>query len=751
MVKAARTKTVRIEPIPTSHETADGPVASVEKKRAKQPTASPAKPMGDVPPAPSAAAEVKSKPVKKPKDSLAKSDKVSVAAASSPKAPSAKRVAKPVMKPTQLDEKPSKEAVAKVEAPGPAITEAPAQATATQPKPEAKPSPTEKKTETPSEQIGSLDGSLMGYLVRDPEAFALNVARIIEGAGKATAAYLKPRETGERKAKSEEMVTVFKTLANVGEYWLAEPSRAIDAQTRLWTGYMDVWNRTLQRMAGEQVEPAIEPDPRDKRFKDPEWNRNQFFDFIKQMYLTTSRWADQMVEGAEGLDAHTKLKAEFYVKQIADAIAPTNFVLTNPELLRETLEENGENLMRGFEMLAEDIAAGNGDLKIRQTSPGNFKIGVNLATTPGKVIFENDVCQIIQYEPSTPEVYKRPLLIVPPWINKFYILDLNADKSFIKWAVAQGRTVFVISWVNPDAHQANKSFEEYMKEGILTGVDVIEKATGEREVDTIGYCVGGTLLAVTLAWCAATGDDRIKSATFFTTQVDFTNAGGLMAFVDEDQVRVIEEMMQERGYLDGQKMASSFNMLRPNDLIWPYFINNYMKGKEPFPFDLLYWNSDATRMPAANHSFYLRNCYLNNTLAKGEMVVGGVKLDLSKVKIPIYNLAAREDHIAPAKSVFIGSGMFGGPVDYVMSGSGHIAGVINPASKPKYQYWTGGAPVGAFEDWVQQAEEHPGSWWPHWAEWIAQKAPEKVPARTPGGGRLNAIEDAPGSYVRVKA
>ncbi len=596
------------------------------------------------------------------------------------------------------------------------------------------------------------EASYLAYMVRDPEAFARNVARMIEGAGKAAAAYLKPREEGLKPASNgDELVGVFKTLASVGEYWLAEPTRAMDAQARLWSGYMDVWNRTLQRMGGEKVEPAIKPDARDKRFQDPEWTNNQFFDFIKQMYLTTSKWADEMVEGA-AVDEHTRLKAEFYVRQIADAIAPSNFVMTNPELLRETLANNGENLVRGMQMLAEDIAAGGGDLKIRQTSGSNFQIGVNMATTPGKVIYQNDVCQILQYEPSTKDVHKRPLLIVPPWINKFYILDLNPEKSFIKWAVDQGHTVFTISWVNPDERQAKKSFEEYMKEGILTALDTIEKATGEREVDTIGYCVGGTLLAVTLAWCAATGDDRIKSATFFTTQVDFTHAGGLKAFVDEEQIQILEASMQVRGYLEGQKMAASFNMLRPNDLIWPYVINNYMRGKDPFPFDLLYWNSDATRMPAANHSFYLRNCYLDNKLSRGLMEVGGVRLDLGKVKIPVYNLATREDHIAPAKSVFVGSGAFGGPVEYVLSGSGHIAGVVNPPAKGKYQYWTGGKPEGEYEEWVAKASETAGSWWPHWEKWVvAQSDGAMVPARTPGGGRLNAIEDAPGSYVKAKA
>ncbi len=595
-------------------------------------------------------------------------------------------------------------------------------------------------------------GMLLRYMVKNPEVFAHNVARMVEGAGKAAAAYLRPRETGANRGEmADELTTVFKTLANVGEYWLSDPARALEAQTKLWTGYMDVWSRTLKRMAGEPAEPAVKPDPRDKRFQDPDWSEHQFFDFIKQMYLVTARWADHLVDDAEGLDPHVRQKAEFYIKQIANAVAPSNFLLTNPELLRETVASNGENLVRGILMMAEDIEAGGGDLKIRQSDPGKFKVGVNLATTPGKVIFQNDICQILQYEPSTPEVYKRPLLIVPPWINKFYILDLNPEKSFIKWAVAQGRTVFVVSWVNPDARQSQKSFEHYMKEGILTALDVVEQATGERQVDTIGYCVGGTLLGVTLAWCAAKGDDRIQSATFFTTQVDFTYAGDLKVFVDEEQIRVLEERMRERGYLEGKKMASSFNMLRSNDLIWPYFINNYMKGKEPFPFDLLFWNSDSTRMPAANHSYYLRNCYLENKLTRGEMEIGGIKLDLGKVKVPVYNLAAREDHIAPARSVFVGSGFFGGPVTYVMAGSGHIAGVINPPAKPKYQYWTGGKPTGSFEDWTRTATEHPGSWWPHWQAWLSAQAPDKVPARVPGGGKLTPIEDAPGSYVKAKS
>jgi polyhydroxyalkanoate synthase len=596
------------------------------------------------------------------------------------------------------------------------------------------------------------ESPLLKYIVKNPEAFANNLARVVEQAGKAAAAYLKPREEGSNKGEfAEDIANVVKTFAHVGEYWLSDPGRALEAQTKLFTGYIDLWSTMVKRMSGEEAQAVAEPDPRDKRFQDPEWRENQFFDFLKQMYLITSRWAEDLVERAEGLDDHTRHKADFYVRQLAAAVAPSNFLLTNPELLRETMESNGENLVRGMRMLAEDIAAGGGDLKIRQASPGTFKVGENLATTPGKVIHRNDVCEIIQYTPVTETVLKRPLLIVPPWINKFYILDLNPEKSFIRWAVAQGHTVFVISWVNPDERQAQKSFEHYMREGILEALDVVEKATGEREVNTIGYCVGGTLLGVTLAYCAAVGDDRIKSATFFTTQVDFRYAGDLKVFVDEEQIRATEEKMKAKGYLEGTKMAAAFNMLRSNDLIWPYVVNNYMRGKEPFPFDLLYWNSDATRMPAANHSFYLRNCYLDNKLTKGEMEIAGVKLDLSKSKVPIYNLATREDHIAPAKSVFLGSRYFGGPVTFVLAGSGHIAGVVNPATKPKYQFWTGAPPAGELDDWIAKAEEHPGTWWPHWHQWVSALAPETVKARKPGGRKLKPLGDAPGTYVAIRA
>ena len=587
----------------------------------------------------------------------------------------------------------------------------------------------------------------------DVEIFARNLARMIEESGKALAAYMKPRETGKFKDElSEDVTDVVKTVGTVAEYWLSDPQRALELQTSLGSAYLDLWASTMKRMAGQTgTPPAIAANPKDKRFADPEWSQNQFFDFLKQAYLLTAQWGERLVKDAEGVDEHTKAKAEFYVKQISNAISPSNFVLTNPELLRETLSSNAENLVNGMQMLGEDIEAGHGNLKIRQSDPGNFAVGRNLALTPGKVIFQNDLMQLIQYEATTKDVLKVPLLIVPPWINKFYILDLTPEKSFIKWCCDQGISVFVISWVNPDIRLAAKSFEQYMNEGPIAAIDVIEQITGEKKVHTIGYCVGGTLLSITLAYLAAKKKTRALSATMFAAQVDFTYSGDLKVFVDEERIQQLEAHMKEQGYLEASRMANTFNMLRSNDLVWPYVVNNYMRGKKPYPFDILYWNSDATRMPAANHSFYLRNCYLNNRLTKGEMEIGGVTLDLKKVKVPIYNLATREDHIAPAKSVLHGSQFFGGPVKYVLAGSGHIAGVVNPPSKPKYQYWTGDAPSGSdVDEWMKTAKEHPGSWWPNWLDWIKSLDAKTVPARKIGGGKLKAIEDAPGSFVKAK-
>src|SRR5436305_7622520 len=414
----------------------------------------------------------------------------------------------------------------------------------------------------------------------DPEAFAMNLARAMESGGKALAADLKPSEGSEAADKPPaELNEMVKTFSSVAEYWLSDQKRSAELQMKLGKAYLDLWGSSMRRLVGEEAPPAIAPAPRDKRFADPEWKSNQFFDFVMQAYLLTTRWANDLVREAEGLDAHTRKKAEFYVQQITNAIAPSNFVLTNPEVLRETLASSGDNLVRGMKMLAEDIEAGGGTLRIRQSDPDNLEVGVNMATTPGKVIFQNELMQLIQYAPSTDTVLRAPLLIVPPWINKSYILDLRPEKSFVKWCVDQGITVFMISWVNPDKRLGSKTFDDYMKEGPLAAMDAIEKTTGELKVHTMGYCVGGTLLASTLACLAEKRRVRTTSATFLAAQVDFSHAGDLLVFVDEDQISALERDMQASGVLEGSKMAMAFNMLRSNDLIWSYVVSNYLKGQ----------------------------------------------------------------------------------------------------------------------------------------------------------------------------
>jgi polyhydroxyalkanoate synthase subunit PhaC len=592
-----------------------------------------------------------------------------------------------------------------------------------------------------------------GFEIHDPQRFAQNMARLVEETGKAVTAFVEPRMTDPtRGLVPEDLTPMMNAFMQVQQAWITQPQKLMEAQTDLWRRYMDLWTSAItQGILPAGGKTVVASDPKDARFKDSSWSENQYFDFMRQAYLINSQWAEQLVEAAKNVDPDTRHKASFYMKQVINALAPSNWVFSNPELLRETFASDGENLVRGMQLLAEDIRKGGGDLQIRQTDLSKFEVGRNVAVTPGKVIFQNELFQLIQYEATTETVLKRPLLVVPPWINKFYILDLNPDKSFIKWAVSQGHTVFVISWVNPDERLAHKTFEDYMREGIFEALNAVCEATGEENVNSLGYCVGGTMLAVSLASMAASGEERIRSATFLTTQVDFKHAGDLKVFSDEEQIRNIERQMKAKGYLDSSKMATIFNLLRSNDLIWPYIVNVYQKGKEPLPFDLLFWNSDSTRMPAANHSFYLRHCYLQNDLAEGRMEIGGERLSLKKIDIPIYDLAAREDHIAPAKSVFTGARLFGGKVRFVLAGSGHIAGVINPPGpKIRYQHWTGGAPKDDLESWLEKAKEHPGSWWPDWQDWIEGLDDRRVRARAIGAGKLEPIEDAPGSYVKIK-
>ena len=523
------------------------------------------------------------------------------------------------------------------------------------------------------------------------------------------------------------------------------------AQAQWWNGFMTLWESTARRMLGGEAPSVVEPAPGDRRFRADAWKQNEIFDFIKQSYLLTANAMQDMVGKLHGLDETERQRVGFYTRQFADAFAPTNFPLTNPEVLKATLASNGENLVKGLDNLLADIERGHGELSIRQSADG-FTIGENVATAPGKVVFRNAVMELLQYAPATDEVYQRPLLIFPPWINKFYIIDLRPENSFVRWLVGQGYTVFLVSWVNPGAEMADAGFEEYMKGGIFAALDAVEQATGVRDPNCVGYCIGGTLLAATLAYMAAKKDDRVHSATFWAAQTDFSEAGELSVFVDEAQLDALKTRMEsEGGVLPGSKMAGAFNMLRANDLIWSFVINNYMLGKQPMPFDLLYWNSDTTRMPEKLHLSYLRNCYKENALALGKMTLDGVKLDLSKIKVPAYFQSAKEDHIAPAASVFKGAKLLGGPVRFILAGSGHIAGVINPPAAKKYQYWTNDKKAVSLDAWRAGAKETAGSWWPDWDKWLSKLSGDKVPARTPGDGKLKVLCDAPGTYVKVKA
>lgn len=543
----------------------------------------------------------------------------------------------------------------------------------------------------------------------------------------------------------------------------ANPAKLIEAQMGFWQDYTTLWQHSARRMMGLETTPVVPPDPRDKRFADEGWNTNEVFDFIRQSYLLSARFVQDVVTRVDGLDAKTAQKVDFYSRQFIDAMSPSNFALTNPQVLRKTVETGGENLLRGLNNLLRDLEAGQGRLHIKMTDAEAFTVGGNIAVTPGKVIFRNDLMELIQYAPTTETVLKTPLVIFPPWINKFYILDLRPKNSFVRWAVEQGHTVFIASWVNPDEHLAAKDFADYMNDGVFAALEAIEAATGEREVNAIGYCLGGTLLAATLAVMAARNDHRIRAATFLVTLTDFADVGELGVFIDEEQLAAIEEKMNRQGYLDGADMATTFNMLRANDLIWSFVVNNYLLGNDSFPFDLLYWNSDATRMPAAMHSYYLRNMYQQNRLIQPDALeLAGTRVDLRRITTPAYFLSCREDHIAPWASTYKATQILAGPKRFVLAASGHVAGVVNPPSSGKYSHFVNDALPPDAQSWMDNATEVAGSWWPDWQRWITREKPrtksrtpegtaKRVPARIPGTFRLPALADAPGTYVTIRA
>ncbi len=581
----------------------------------------------------------------------------------------------------------------------------------------------------------------------DPADVSDSVSRIADQSRELIAEYL-TREGADPSLGMGDMSSVGTAFLDMTTKLMMDPGQLANAQLGLWQDYLTLWQNSAAAMLGQKGDSSAASN--DRRFKHADWEENVFFDFVKQAYLLTARWVQTTVREVEGLDEKTAKKVDFYTRQFVDALSPTNFVLTNPEVIRATADTGGQNLLKGLTNLLDDLKRGKGQLAIKMTDLDAFELGKNVATTPGKVVYQNDLMQLLQYNPTTEQVHERPLLIVPPWINKFYILDLQPKNSFIKWCVDQGHTVFVISWVNPDERLSHKSFDDYMLEGPIDALAAIEQATGARKVNAVGYCLGGTLLCSTLAYLAAKRRRPIESATCFTTMLDFSDPGELEVFIDDDQISLLEEKMQKTGYLEGSQMAGTFSMLRANDLIWSFFVSNYLLGKDPFPFDLLYWNSDSTRMPADMHSFYLRNMYQHNRLCKpGAITLAGTPLDLGKVKVPLYFLSAVEDHIAPWKATYKGTRLPSGPVKFVLGGSGHIAGVINPPEKQKYGYWTSDGLPDDPDKWFESATRNDGSWWLDWDRWVQAYTGKQVPARVPGDGKLDPIEDAPGSYVQV--
>jgi len=599
-------------------------------------------------------------------------------------------------------------------------------------------------------RAGSDDrASPAGFRLPDPTVVGHSMSDIAERSQRIVGDWLKRQCDGS--AFSPDPLNIGGAFMEMTTRLMANPATLVHAQLGFWQDYMTLWQNTARKMLGIESEPVIDASPTDRRFRDDAWKDNEVFDFIKQSYLLSARFVQNIVSRVDGLDPKTAQKVDFYARQFTDAMSPSNFLLTNPEVLRKTAETGGENLLRGLNNLLSDLERGKGKLHIKMTDCEAFSVGSNIGISPGKVVYQNDLMQLIQYSPVTDQVLQRPLLIIPPWINKFYILDLRPNNSLVRWAVAQGHTVFMVSWVNPDERLADKGFDDYLKEGILAALDAIERATGERDINAIGYCLGGTLLASTLAWMSVEKDNRIKSATFFVTMIDFDESGELGVFIDEEQLTALEEKMTKRGYLDGSEMATTFNMLRANDLIWSFVVNNYLLGNDPFPFDLLYWNSDSTRMPARMHSFYLRKMYQENLLAQPNgITLAGVPIDLRRVKVPAYFLSTREDHIAPWKSTYRGTQLLSGPKRFVLAASGHIAGVVNPPDGGKYSHWINGELPPDPEAWFHGATEIAGSWWPDWQRWVTGLDKRMVPARQPGAGELPAIEDAPGSYVKVR-
>ncbi|MGD9592091.1 MAG: PHA/PHB synthase family protein [Candidatus Berkiella sp.] len=548
-------------------------------------------------------------------------------------------------------------------------------------------------------------------------------------------------------------------LEHVYKHWFSDltrsPEKISQAQSHFWQDYFRLGQILQEMMQGKKPLPLIEPDHHDKRFRSSAWHEDPYFFFLQQSYLLMVKHFTHFIQENKSKDPKIARQVSFFSRQVLDAISPTNFMFSNPDAIKHFIETKGESFFQGYKNLLDDIADGNGQLVMKMSDKSAFTVGENIAVTPGKIIFQNELFQLIQYSPSTASVYQRPLLIVPPWINKYYILDLKEKNSFVKWVVDQGYTVFMISWVNPGVEHRDTTFDDYVIKGILAALDAITLATNEKEINALGFCIGGTLLATTLAYMKEKQDNRIVSTTFLTTLIDFTDPGEIEVFIDEPQLKSLERKIHRDGYLDGRVLMATFNMLRENDLIWPYYVNNYLCGKNPVAFDMLYWNADCVNLPEKMLSFYLRNMYLNNLLIQeGGLCINGVDIDISKIDIPAYFLSTEQDHIAPWQTTFMGAVFLTGPTTFVLGGSGHIAGVVNPPSGSKYGYHYSQEDVKQFmtpQDWLANSEQASGSWWEHWHDWLKSYAGKEVKARVPGEGKLPALQDAPGDYVKKSA
>jgi polyhydroxyalkanoate synthase len=600
--------------------------------------------------------------------------------------------------------------------------------------------------------------SAADHIFTDPQKFMAMWQNILQETAPLYSDFMtqfQPPELLSSAIDLEDFSAIFST------FWsglMQDPERFYEMQQQYWQDWTELCQESTQQffnLSGDAKAPQskfnediLNQHKDDRRFRDPAWQESVLFDFIKKSYFLTADWLVHLTDNADQLDDKMKMRLQFYMRQYADAIAPSNFPMTNPEVIRKTAETGGENLIQGFKNLIKDLKRGHGRLKIATTDEDDFKIGKDIASTEGQVVFKNELFELIHYTPTTAQQFETPLLIAPPFINKFYILDLKTENSLVKWALDQGHAVFLISWVNPDKSLAEYKFDDYMERGLLPALDEVEAITGQKQTNVIGYCIGGTLLTITLSWLKAKygNTDRIKSATFFTTLINFQDSGDLNVFIDEETLGDTTDQMNEQGFLSAEALHQTFALLRANDMIWSFVINNYMLGKEPFPFDLLYWNDDPTNIPAALHRQYLKHMYVQNQLCqKNKMTISGQKIDITSFDTPCHFISAKDDHIAPWIATYNGAKQLQ-HATFTLSGSGHIAGIINPPHKKKYGYWRNDNLESSAEEWIVNSEHHAGSWWPRWQEWIAPFAGKKCAAYKVKKG----IEKAPGSYVKLR-